>query len=181
MRCPGKIIWLDSIDSTNSAARRMLGEMENLDVVAAKEQTSGRGQGDHVWISAPGENLTFSVLLRFSPLLHIDNVQKINDFICGAIVELLEREGLEGIWIKKPNDIWVGDRKIAGILIENILEGRAVRESIVGVGIDVNQDSWPAELPNPVSMSEITGKKYNCRKLLDSLAVIFASHFERNF
>lgn len=63
--------------------------------------------------------------------------------------------------IKWFNDIWVGDRKICGILIENILEGSRITKSIVGIGLDVNETGWPSELPNPVSMKELTGKTYN--------------------
>lgn len=71
--------------------------------------------------------------------------------------------------IKLPNDVWTGGRKICGLLIENILDGKSVRESIIGVGLNVNQESWPGDLPNPVSMKQISGKEYDLREELARL------------
>lgn len=71
--------------------------------------------------------------------------------------------------IKLPNDIWVGKKKICGLLIENILEGKLVRESIVGIGLNVNQLCWPEDLPNPVSMRELTGTTYDLGQELEVL------------
>ena len=80
--------------------------------------------------------------------------------------------------IKWPNDIWVGERKICGILIENILEGSFVRESIVGIGLDVNEENWPDNLPNPVSMKQLTGVHYNLDAELVALREQLCSRFE---
>ncbi|MCR4859246.1 MAG: biotin--[acetyl-CoA-carboxylase] ligase [Bacteroidales bacterium] len=159
------IIWLDTADSTNSELRRRICCLDNLSVVAAVEQTAGRGQGSHSWFASPGANLTFSVLYRFEgvyTLLAADALL-ITQVTTLALLDYLRLHGVRAR-IKWPNDIWVDERKICGILIENTLEGSRVRESIVGIGLNVNETAWPPELPNPVSLLELTGRSYDIRR-----------------
>ena len=163
-----KIIWLESVDSTNDELRRRIHDLDNLSVVAARRQSAGRGQGDHKWHSRGGENLTFSILLRFTAL-DTAHLQTINDFVTGVLLEFLASEGVQA-WVKLPNDIWVGDRKIAGILIENILEGKRVAETVVGIGLNLNQTQWPSDLPNPVSLKELSGKEYPPERTLERIS-----------
>ena len=85
-----------------------------------------------------------------------------------AIIDTLT-DYTDGFSIKWPNDIWVDDRKICGILIENILDGKHISESIVGIGLNVNEKDWPEELPNPVSMRELSGKEYSLQEELGIL------------
>lgn len=141
--------------------------MDNLSVVATLEQTAGRGQGTHTWHSRKGCNLTFSILFRPEKL----NVSDILLLTCATtlgIRDYLADKGVEA-GIKWPNDIWVGKRKICGILIENILDGNSVSASIIGIGFNLNQCRWPANLPNPVSLKQLTGKKYDLKEELASL------------
>lgn len=158
----GSILWLESADSTNSALRERMTACDNLSIVAARSQTAGRGQGDHSWHSTPGQNLTLSILYRFEgPFsLAASDALLITQVTTLAIRDYLLGRGVEAR-IKWPNDIWVGDRKICGILIENILKGGSVLASIVGIGLNVNETDWPAELPNPVSLRELTGLRYD--------------------
>lgn len=79
--------------------------------------------------------------------------------------------------IKWPNDIWVADKKICGILIENILDHDRISESIVGIGLDVNETQWPEYIPNPVSMKQLTGKTYDLEEELAALAAFIASRY----
>ena len=79
--------------------------------------------------------------------------------------------------IKWPNDIWVADKKICGILIENILDLDRISESIVGIGLDVNETQWPEYIPNPVSMKQLTGKTYDLEEELAALAAFIASRY----
>ena len=158
------IEWLDVVDSTNSEVRRRMGSLDNLSVIAARFQTAGRGQGDHVWVSPEKENLTFSVLLKFGKnggpaSLPVGDAIFITYIATTAIHSFLSSEGIEAR-IKWPNDVWVGDKKICGMLIENILEGKSVKASIVGIGINVNQSVFDPALPNPVSLSQLTGRHY---------------------
>ena len=157
-----QILWLETADSTNHVLRERMARLDNLSVIAAREQTAGRGQGTHTWFSTPGENLTFSILYRFGAVgtLAASDALLITQVTTLALRDYLLGHGVQAR-IKWPNDIWVEDRKICGILIENILEGGLVRESIVGIGLNVNETGWPDGLPNPVSLRELTGRRYS--------------------
>ena len=176
-----RIIWLDSVKSTNSELRMRLGELDNLSVIAAVEQTAGRGQGSHTWYSSPRTNLTFSILYRFPEdgqgLLKVADMLLVTQITTLGIRDYLLSKGITA-GIKWPNDIWVGDRKICGILIENILDGDRIEASIVGIGLDVNEETWPEELPNPVSMKQLTGIHY---ELVSELEELCASISKRYF
>lgn len=167
-----RIIWLDSAKSTNSELRMRLGELDNLSVIAAVEQTAGRGQGSHTWYSSPRTNLTFSILYRFPEegqgLLKVADMLLVTQITTLGIRDYLLSKGITA-GIKWPNDIWVGNRKICGILIENILDGDRIEASIVGIGLDVNEETWPEELPNPVSMKQLTGVHYELVSELEEL------------
>lgn len=147
------IEWLDRVKSTNDycAACAACGEAEGK-VVAAKFQEAGRGQRGNTWESPGGLNLTFSILLRprFVP------AQK--QFLISKIAALAVSDWVSGyiptgrVAVKWPNDIYVDDCKIAGILIENTFRSAEIEYSIVGVGINVNQEHFSADLPNPTSI-----------------------------
>ena len=112
-------------------------------------------------------NLTFSIL--FKPAgLHATDILLITCATTLGIRDYLLGKGVEAR-IKWPNDIWVADRKICGILIENVLDGSLVKHSIVGIGLNLNQTSWPEDLPNPVSVSQLTGESYELRAELEEL------------
>lgn len=166
------IRWYDTVESTNDEARRLIEGLDNLSVIAARCQTAGRGQGDHKWHSRSGENLTFSVVLKFSegsapgggegllaPLAARDALLITQTVTLALRLYLLEK-GVKAR-IKWPNDIYVDGLKICGILIENILHGPQVAASIVGIGLNLNQSDFPSDLPNPVSLSLLTGRTYN--------------------
>ena len=165
-----QILWLETADSTNHVLRERMAELDNLSVIAAREQTAGRGQGTHTWFSTPGENLTFSILYRFGAVgtLAASDALLITQVTTLALRDYLLGHGVQAR-IKWPNDIWVEERKICGILIENILEGGLVRESIVGIGLNVNETGWPDGLPNPVSLRELTGRRYSPENELPAL------------
>jgi len=165
-----QILWLETADSTNHVLRERMAELDNLSVIAAREQTAGRGQGTHTWFSTPGENLTFSILYRFGAVgtLAASDALLITQVTTLALRDYLLGHGVQAR-IKWPNDIWVEDRKICGILIENILEEGSLRESIVGIGLNLNESGWPEELPNPVSLYELTGRRYSLQDELCGL------------
>ncbi len=179
---PGEcgIIWLQNTDSTNREVRRRMDSLDNLSIVAALTQTAGRGQGSHTWYSRCRMGLTFSLLLRFPKeggfALSIKDVLLITEFSTLSLREYLLDRGIEAR-IKWPNDIWVEDRKICGILIENTLDADMVTSSIVGIGLNVNETSWPGELPNPVSMKELTGRDYELKSELDALGGVLSKKY----
>ena len=164
------IIWLKRTDSTNDEAARRIDALDNLSVVAAVEQSSGRGQGDHTWTSAPGENLTFSFVLKFPPQspLAARDILFITRSVTHALREYLLSRSVE-TRIKWPNDIYAGERKICGILIENTLVRSRVRTSIIGIGLNLNQTEFPPDLPNPVSLRGLTGELYDPKAELRAL------------
>ena len=161
------ILWLDVTDSTNRYLREASERCDNLSVVAAREQTSGRGQGTHTWHSQSGMNLLFSILYKPEKLQAKDMIL----ITCATTLGILDYLGTKGVKarIKWPNDIWVDDRKICGILIENKLDGDLIRQSIIGIGFNLNQDEWPEELPNPVSLRQLTGDRYELADELEQL------------
>lgn len=176
-----QVIWKNSVDSTNDEVRRLKSGLSNLSSVAARHQSAGRGQGDHSWLSEDGFNLTFSMLLRFEgAALPVSRLHLINDFITTSIIAILSEEKVNA-WVKLPNDIWVADKKICGILIENVLDGSFVRESIVGIGLNLNQTDWPECLPNPVSLKELTGKEYPPEEVLERISVVCKKNWNRYF
>ena len=144
------IIWLDVAESSNDEARKAIDSLDNLSVVAVRCQTSGRGQGTNSWESAPGENLTFSIILKDHDILPNQQIA-ISQITALSVVKFLELHGIDAK-IKLPNDIYVGSRKICGILIENTLCAGKIKWSIVGIGINVNQTAFPSSLPNPTSI-----------------------------
>lgn len=167
-----KIIRLDSIDSTNSEALRRLQDFEDMTVLWALEQTAGRGQRGNSWFSAPGENLTFSVVLK-RPVKAAD-AHFLNYAIAEAVADYLNSQGVLAS-VKWPNDIYVGKNKISGILIENSLVGDSLAASVVGVGFNVNQKEFP-QLANATSLTRCTGKVHDLEECLNAIV----SRFEMN-
>ena len=166
------ICWLENTDSTNDELRRRLDQSGDLFIIATESQSAGRGQGDHTWHSAPGQNLTFSILLRHRSLEASDALA-VTSIMTLGIRDYLHTKGIEP-WIKWPNDIWVGEKKICGILVENSIRAGRIDFSIVGVGLDLNQTDWPSELPNPVSLKELTGQEYDTHEELRQLSEALA-------
>ena len=135
--------------------------------VVAVAQTAGRGQIGASWESQPGQNLTFSVLLR-PDFLKADKMFLISKVVSLAIADYLQSTG--GIFkIKWPNDIYHFDSKICGTLIENQLMGDKIVYSIVGIGLNVNQEAFISDAPNPVSMFNIFDKKFDLTAELPKL------------
>ena len=166
------IIWLDEVESTNRYAREHIWGLDNLSVIAARYQTAGKGQGDHRWHSEPGQNMLISIVLK-NPDISAGNQKIISDMTAQSIVGLLEAHGIDA-WIKPPNDIWVGEKKICGILIEHSLRGNHISWSIIGIGLNVNQILFPDDLPNPTSMA-IENKGAVIDDLIFELMTIFTN------
>ncbi len=154
----------DELGSTNDTARDP--RYGAGDVVLAERQTAGRGQRGNSWSSGAGLNLTFSVVLcpDFLPVARQFYVSKI---VALAVSDALARWGIEAR-IKWPNDIYICDRKVAGILIENDLCGRYMARSVVGVGLNVNQTEFDASLPNPVSMALFSGRSFDRAEVFET-------------
>ncbi len=172
------IIWFESLDSTNDEARRHISDIDNLSVLAALVQTDGRGQGDHTWLSPRGENLLFSIVLKFAEgEMEAKDVSIISGCTSESMVEFLAGYGIEA-WIKPPNDIYVGSRKICGTLMENSMKGRWLSYSIIGIGLNVNQRNFDVSLPNPTSMVlETQEEAYDMNVCLEDFLDVFMDRF----
>jgi len=167
------INWLQITDSTNLDAFRHMEHSPDKSVWAADFQTAGRGQRGNVWNSECSENLTFSILLKPVCILARDQFL-ISAAVSVAMVRFLASHNISGR-IKWPNDIYVGDRKICGILIEHRINGDRLSVSVAGVGLNVNQTVFPPEVPNPTSMSMLSaeGVRFDLKEELISFLSIF--------
>ena len=145
------------------------------DVVWADFQTAGRGQRGHEWHSRKGENMTFSVVLE-PTFVPIAEQFAVSEVVALSLVDMLAEYGIEAR-IKWTNDIYVGDRKLVGILIEHSLATSTLRRTIVGIGINVNQTEFDASLPNPVSMAQLLDGELNAEEVLQR----FLAHLQRNY
>lgn len=143
------IYYIEYTTSTNDEVRNP--KYGHLDAVWAEHQSAGRGQRGHSWHSNKGENITFSVVLT-PTFLPIHEQFLLSEIVALALVHTLREYGIE-CRIKWTNDIYAGDNKIVGILIEHALSGDAIARTIAGVGLNVNQLEFPADLPNPTSMA----------------------------
>ena len=163
------IIKIDSTNSTNSELKKLCSEqnLQSFSVLVAQKQISGRGQVGNSWESEPYKNLIFSIIL------YPENLPVKQSFIISEIFSLAVKETLdhytEHIFIKWPNDIYFQDKKICGILIENEITGDLISSSIIGIGLNVNQEQFISNAPNPISLKQITGKNHDPNKLLDSI------------
>ena len=172
------IIHLSSVDSTNSYLMAYKPrEGETMTVVYADEQTAGRGQGSNHWESEPGKNLTFSVLV------HPTMVPVMRQFLlseAGALAlwdVLGQYLGADDVKMKWPNDIYWKDKKISGTLIETRLGGGHVKDCVYGIGIDVNQEKFVSDAPNPVSMKQILDHDVDLKELLNKIIDSFKKYY----
>jgi BirA family biotin operon repressor/biotin-[acetyl-CoA-carboxylase] ligase len=182
-----KIQKFDSLDSTNNFAKTLIkqGKAENGQLIYAVEQTAGRGQASNVWTSEAGKNLTFSLIIEPK------NIEPKHQFLISqavsvGIAKYLRVRGEQQstprtshpaprtVYIKWPNDIYVGMKKIAGILIENTIQGNEILFSVIGIALNMNQTEFPKNIPNPTSLSLITKTQYNLDAELDELNMMIA-------
>ena len=160
-------ILLEEVDSTNSYVSHHASELEDMTMVIADSQTAGRGQRGNSWESERGKNLTMTLLHRPAGL-HPREQFAISEAVAIAVTDYLADEGIEAS-IKWPNDIYVGNKKIAGILIEHSVTSSEIGHSRIGLGLNVNQTTFLSDAPNPVSMSAITGKSYDVSRVAAAL------------
>jgi len=172
-------IILTKVDSSNNYAIKLInsGKAVHGTVVLALCQENGRGRGGNVWESAFGMNLLASIII-FPGFLTADKQFYLSKITSLALVDLLSKE-TGGITIKWPNDIYVGEEKIGGILIENMIRGNYIESSVTGIGLNLNQTDFSPALPNPVSLKLITEKDYRIESVMDSLRKKFFFWYDK--
>ena len=180
-----KVIHIDETVSTNHWLRNLYSKENRREggtngslVVVADYQSAGKGCGTNSWESERGKNLTFSMLI------HPEEIPAIRQFLISEIVSVALCETLasvagESFSIKWPNDIYYRDQKLCGILIENLLQGSTIKDSIIGIGINVNQEVFLSDAPNPVSLRQILGHEVDREALLNDFLQRFEEVFHR--
>ncbi|MBQ6978909.1 MAG: biotin--[Paludibacteraceae bacterium] len=156
-------MYISTTNSTNTLMKELLAKgewQEGERFLYTAFQTAGRGQAGNGWESEEGKNLLCSILLPPNKNLYFLNI---------AIGVALLRVIGEDFTIKWPNDIYFGDKKVAGILIENAIIGNEIKYSIAGIGLNVNQTTFVSDAPNPVSLKQIRGQEYDIERLMNHL------------
>jgi len=180
-------INLPTVDSTNTFVREMLADestggvvsasaLPGMTLVVADDQTRGRGQVGNSWETEKGKNLTFSLLC------HPEFVRPSRQFLLSQCIALAIQQTLskyvEGVMVKWPNDIYVGDKKISGTLIECDLMGRSISNCVIGTGINVNQTIFRSDAPNPISLALLTGREHDREAILGAIIEHFQEYYE---
>lgn len=162
-------MYIAQTDSTNSTLRTMLAEQSLPEgfMIRTDFQTSGKGQKGNSWEAEKGKNLLFSILL-YPTQLPIKKYFIISQLVSIAIKKTLDKYA-DGFSVKWPNDIYYFDKKIGGILIENVIQGGKIKSMIIGIGLNINQKLFESDAPNPVSLIQITGKPYARTPILTEL------------
>lgn len=164
-------IKLDKTDSTNSYLSELLvkSSLAEGSIVIAGNQEKGKGQRGTGWESEQGKNITLSVLLK-PAFLAPDEQFELSKAVALSVADFI-RENIRHaeIKIKWPNDIYIDNKKVAGILIENSVSGNSISHSVIGIGININQESFSKELPNPSSLKLAAGKEFDLEECLERL------------
>jgi len=165
------LITLKEVDSTNTFLKDALSKSTPLlegTVIMADKQLAGRGQTGNSWISEAGKNLTFSILLN-PVFLPIERQFDLNMALSLALNDFFNKYELLGAAIKWPNDSYLNNKKIGGILIENILQGNKIKHAIIGIGLNVNQENFPPNLKNVTSLKQALHQDYNLMQILGEI------------
>lgn len=171
------IIRLQEVDSTNLFLKKMETSGEDvLTVAVADYQTAGKGQGTHTWESERGKNLLFSMMVspRWIPVRR--------QFLLSEAGALAIKDALDtytdGITLKWPNDVYWNDKKISGTLIETAVDSKGIKRCVFGVGVNINQEVFVSDAPNPVSLCQIIGHEVDRDEVLGKILSAFEKYYE---
>lgn len=172
-------VFLEGTDSTNTYVCEHAADLGDMTMVVAHRQRAGRGQRGNSWESEPGKNITATLFVRdmgaAAPGHPLAELQfAISEATALAVADTLHDFGIEAS-VKWPNDVYVGDSKIAGILIEHSLTGSAMEHTRIGIGLNVNQRQFHSDAPNPISMARIKDEDLDMALVL----VRLSEHLER--
>jgi BirA family biotin operon repressor/biotin-[acetyl-CoA-carboxylase] ligase len=170
-----KKIHLDEVESTNDYLKDYHDDSDMV-IAVADYQTAGRGQGEHTWESESGKNLLFSILV------HPGWIPVGRQFLLSMAEALALKDALDSytddITLKWPNDVYWKDRKISGTLIETSLDSHGIKNCVFGTGININQEDFHSDAPNPVSLFQILGKTVKREEVLDKVIAAFRQYYE---
>lgn len=172
-------IWLDTVTSTNDYASFLLDFQPPAEgyAILAKDQTKGRGQFGKKWVSNKNENLLVSYII-YPAFLNLNDHFMLNVFTSLAVRDVLSSFLDEEVFIKWPNDIYVNQKKLAGILIQNAISQKVIKSSVVGIGINVNQNSFDAGVENASSLRLITGEIFTLKEVWEKLNEFMTRYYQ---
>jgi len=178
-----RLLDLDTVDSTNNYAMDLIRDNKAHDglAVLARHQTHGKGQRGKIWLDAEGESINCSVIIQpgYYKMAHPFHLVALTACALRKVMEATIRHPVE---IKWPNDIYVNDKKAAGILIESVTRGRDWQWAVIGFGINVNQSVFSPEIQNPVSLRQLSGKTYDIKRLTEDCLNILSTYLNhKNF
>lgn len=173
-----EVCEVEEATSTNTLAEEMsLNELKDKMVVLTWRQTQGRGQATNQWESAPGRNISMTVILR------PERFEAGKQFALSMVIALgcldFVKNYVDKVSVKWPNDVYVANRKIAGILIEHRISGAYVQSSLCGIGVNINQELFLSDAPNPVSLLQLTGKELPLDRALAELLDCIGRRYEQ--
>jgi BirA family biotin operon repressor/biotin-[acetyl-CoA-carboxylase] ligase len=174
-----EIIRLNETDSTNTYAKQLLAEnkVAHATCIVTSNQTRGKGMQQNIWESEVGKNLTFSMIC-FPNFLDAASQFQLNKVVSLSVFDLLQKTVLtDNMSIKWPNDIYIGNKKAGGILIETSVIGQKMNWVVIGIGLNVNQQKFSKELPNPTSLINITGNELDLDDLLNTYICLFHQRY----
>lgn len=169
---------IESLASTNDTLWELSEKVQliSFHTISADFQSSGKGQDQNIWESEAGKNLLFSSVV-FPDFLAASDAFQISRWVSLSIIEYLKLKGLKKLQIKWPNDIYVDDKKIAGILIQNSILGPSLSKSMFGIGLNINQQVFNSDAPNPVSLVQLKPAKYDVLEELGLLIEILQTNY----
>ncbi|WP_430931935.1 biotin--[acetyl-CoA-carboxylase] ligase [Saccharicrinis sp. 156] len=179
VKYPFNIVRFERLPSTNNQLKSLRKDqaIPEFTVVITCAQTAGKGQAGNSWESEPGKNLTFSLLLK-PTFIEIQNQFVISKAVALGIIDVFMNFS-QDFSIKWPNDIYYRNQKIGGILIENAISRNIITESIVGIGLNINQEVFTSDAPNPVSLKNITGTDIELNNLLEQVVNAILKYLEK--
>jgi BirA family transcriptional regulator, biotin operon repressor / biotin---[acetyl-CoA-carboxylase] ligase len=173
-------IHLSKVGSTNSYASELLRQMRPVEgtIIYTFNQENGRGQRGSLWLSEPNKNVALSIILypSFLPSDQQFSITKIASLAVADLMSELLKKSDKKVKIKWPNDIYVGDQKIAGILIENSISGNQMQNCIIGIGLNVNQEVFDRSL-NATSLKIINEEEYDLKGIIDHLCSFLEARY----
>ncbi|MDB5263560.1 MAG: biotin--acetyl-CoA-carboxylase ligase [Adhaeribacter sp.] len=163
-----QLIYLPQCDSTNRFAQELINKNKAIEgcVVITDRQTHGQGQRGNTWEAEPGQNITLSVILK-PAFLAVQHQFDLNICVSLAVLDLAGQFLPPNLKLKWPNDLYYGNKKIGGILIQNSLSGQLIQHAVVGIGLNINQLLFA--VPGAQSFAQITGHTYILRDVIQKL------------
>ncbi|MDR6941920.1 biotin--[acetyl-CoA-carboxylase] ligase [Mucilaginibacter pocheonensis] len=173
------LVTIKEVDSTNTFLKNLLSNSKPLPegtVIMAESQYAGRGQQQNKWHSEPGKNLTFSILLTpgFLPVVNQFDLTRVVSL--GVFDALLPYLG-DKLKIKWPNDIYYDEHKLGGILIEAHIQGDHIKNAIIGIGLNINQENFEPGAGNAISVKQILHRDYDLRTLLSEICAHIEGYY----